>query len=60
MGVNIHDPKYGVWWEARDHLKNAKVYNETWGNFLEKDPSFAEILAKGRAMMKEYGIKVRY
>jgi len=59
-GINIHDPKYGVWWEGSDHLQKAHEYNEIWGKFITEKPTIEEILAKGRELMKENGIPVNY
>jgi hypothetical protein len=37
-GINIHDPKYGAWWEQSSHLKNAVKYNERWKTFRNRSP----------------------
>ncbi len=59
-GINIHDPRYGVWWEKTDHLKNAYDYNEVWRDFFNKNsnPSKSQILEKGRSIMAEFGIPI--
>ena len=58
--INIHDPKFGAWWEASSHLKNAKAYNAVWEEFLMKKPTQPQILNKGREMMQLYDIPVGY
>ncbi|MBX3102797.1 MAG: hypothetical protein KF690_09835 [Bacteroidetes bacterium] len=60
VGINIHDPKFGAWWEASTHLKNAKAYNAAWDNFLRTNPTQLQILDKGRQLMQQYGILVNY
>lgn len=32
-GIDVNDPLYGTWWEASDHLHNAKKYNSMWTAF---------------------------
>ena len=46
--INIHDPKYGVWWEKTSHLQNAIEYNAEWRKFLRQDRTLTEILNFGR------------
>jgi RHS repeat-associated protein len=59
-GINIHDPKFGVWWETSSHLKNANVYNSAWESFLRTNPTQPQILDKGRQLMQQYGISVGF
>jgi hypothetical protein len=59
-GINIHDPKFGVWWETSSHLKNAKSYNAAWESFFRTNPSPSQILDKGRQLMQQYGIQVGF
>ncbi|MCL2072650.1 MAG: hypothetical protein FWH18_01915, partial [Marinilabiliaceae bacterium] len=59
-GININNPKYGVWWETTSHLKNASSYNAAWGEFLLKDRTPSEILNFGRQLMSEYGFIVGF
>ncbi|TAF71905.1 MAG: DUF2380 domain-containing protein [Bacteroidetes bacterium] len=59
-GINIHDPKFGSWWETTSHLKNASGYNEAWRQFLRTDPSTSQIIEKGRQIMQQYGQAVNF
>ena len=61
-GINIHDPKYGVFWEATSHLKNAKAYNAFWEKFVEKhgNATCKEIFIEGRRLMSSYGLPVSF
>ena len=56
----IYDPRYGVWWPASGHLKNARYYNDIWKEFFTEPRSRTEILNKGREMMQKHGIQVNY
>ena len=64
MGINVHDPKFGAWWGASDHLKNARNYNVQWEKNIfgnnSHSPSHFEILDYGRKIMKEFGISTGY
>jgi hypothetical protein len=61
-GININDPRFGVWWNSTDHLKNAAGYNAKWGEFFLKYPnaSYGHILNHGRSMMLDHGIHVLF
>ncbi|MFL5346852.1 MAG: hypothetical protein ACJ8AT_18880 [Hyalangium sp.] len=59
-GINIHDPKYGAWWEQSSHLKNAAKYNWRWKEFFDLKPTFEQILQFGRELGDEFGFHVNY
>ena len=61
-GINIHNPKFGVWWETTSHLKNAKAYNDAWKTFFRanSNPTQPQILNQGRTLMQQYGIPVGF
>ena len=61
-GINIHDPKYLTWWDAKSHLTNAKQYNDVWIDFFieNSNPTKAKILEQGKRMMAEQGIKTNF
>ena len=60
--VNIHNPKYGAWWETSSHLKNARAYNQAWEQFFIRNPNATsgQILNQGRSLMGRYGIPVGF
>ncbi|HYI00733.1 hypothetical protein [Hyalangium sp.] len=61
-GINIHDPRFGTWWERSSHLKKAHDYTQRWREFLFRrpPPSFEQILQFGRELAREYGFQVNY
>jgi len=61
-GINIHDPKYLTWWEAKPHLKTSQSYNNKWEKFFYENPEATpnQILEAGREIMNDYGIKTNY
>jgi RHS repeat-associated protein len=59
-GINVHDPQFGAWWEARSHLRNAAQYNAEWARFLGEARTGAEIMSFGRQISARYGITVRF
>ena len=59
-GLNIHDPRFGAWWEGGEHLKNAAQYNREWNRFLSADRSSGEILEFGRRISAKYGLETRF
>jgi len=60
-GLNIHDPRFGAWWEARTHRANAGVYNQLRSDFLTTGQRSAdEILQFGRSLGERFGFPVWY
>ena len=61
-GINIHDPKFGAWWEKSVHLKNAAGYNAKWADFIRLNPNATQspILNQGRTIMQQYGIPIGF
>lgn len=62
LGINIHAPKYAVWWEASEHRQAAKAYNDEFGAFLDSPDAedAGGVLEFGRSLMKKYGIDVDF
>ena len=60
--INIHDPKYGTWWETKSHLSNAHKYNMTWKEYIYANPYATknQMLEEGKRLMTEYQINVNY
>lgn len=58
--MNIHDPKFGAWWETSGHLKNTAGYNAKWADLIRLNPNTtqSQILNQGRTIMQQYGILV--
>jgi len=61
-GINIHDPRYGAWWSAKEHLSAAKRYNGAWDEFFEfhQERTVEEILQFGRKIATEYGLPIYF
>jgi RHS repeat-associated protein len=59
-GINVHDPRFGAWWEAGSHLSNAAEYNRKWERFLSVDRTRDEILTFGREISAHYGVTAAY
>ena len=57
-GIDINDPKYGVWMDERKHLSGANAYNKEWEAFFEKysNATKEDIMKKAEELMqKVYG-----
>ena len=59
-GINIHDPRFGAWWEAGSHLKNASAFNAEWETFLSVERTQAQILEFGKKINERYGVQVKF
>jgi hypothetical protein len=60
MGINVHDPRFGSWWERSSHLKNSAEYLKQWRDFLRPEPTFEQILQFGRELGGKYGFQVNF
>ena len=54
LGIDVNDPHFGAWWEAKGHLSNARRYNDQWDTFLEKGPRRREAMERMRDLAEEY------
>jgi hypothetical protein len=59
-GLNVHDPRFGAWWERSSHLKNSAEYLRRWETFFRSTRTFDEILQFGRELGGRYGFQVNY
>jgi hypothetical protein len=59
-GINIHDPRFGAWWNKSSHLKKSYEYNRKWEDFLAAPPTREQILQFGRDLAGEYGFQINY
>lgn len=60
-GINIHDPRFGSWWERTSHLRRSFEYNTRWQEFLSlKNPTVEEILQFGRELGGEFGFQIHF
>jgi len=44
-GINVHDPKYGSWWQKGPdgtHQKLSNEYNARWEKFISKNPNASQ------------------
>jgi hypothetical protein len=59
-GINIHDPRYGAWWDATAHSQASSAYNQAFEAFFRGSPnaSATQILDFGRGLAQRYGLDV--
>ena len=60
-GINVHDPKYGTWWQKGPdgtHQKLSKEYNTGWEMFTKENPNATQeqIHQFANRQAKDYGI----
>lgn len=60
VGIDVNDPHYGVWWETKSHLQNAKAYNDIWAEFLKEGTTKEDIFNKARELAKKYNYKLNF
>jgi hypothetical protein len=59
-GINIHDPRFGAWWETKAHQQAGLAYNNAWRDFLGPERSAEEIMGFGREISARYGLRVGF
>jgi hypothetical protein len=59
-GINVHDPRFGAWWDRASHLKNSYEYTQLWRDFLSRKPTREQILQFGRELANKYGFQINY
>ena len=58
IGINIHDPKYGVWLDSKQHNKLSQKYNKAWEQFFKANTSYTvdQVMEHAKKLMNEiYG-----
>jgi hypothetical protein len=61
LGINIHEPKYLVWYEKTLHQKNSSAYTKDWKSFLKEyeknsaTPTIEQIEEYASELAKKYG-----
>jgi hypothetical protein len=60
LQANFNDPRFGAWWEAGDHLRNASAYNAEWRRFLQTSRTESEVLDFARTLGRRYGVDVNF
>jgi RHS repeat-associated protein len=61
-GMNIHDPKFGAWWDQHGHQTNGKLYNDLWQDFFDNhdNPTVAQVLKEGRKLARTFGLEIGF
>jgi hypothetical protein len=61
-GINIHDPRFGAWWETKAHQRLSSAYNAEWEDLLgnKPPPSLDLILQFGRKISAKHGLRVSF
>jgi RHS repeat-associated protein len=60
LGINVHDPRFGAWWDAVDHGKHSRAYNDAWDEFFRGNPSQQGALDFARKLATDYGYRVNF
>ena len=61
-GINIHDPKYGSWWDKSVHRSKSAEYGRLWKEFFRTPtpPTAAQVLDYARKLAKQYGLTIYF
>jgi hypothetical protein len=61
-GLNIHDPKYGAYWEGTAHNQTAAAYNQSFEAFFRANPNAnaTQIVDFARNLARRHGLDVVY
>ena len=55
IGIEIHNPKYGVWIDSQQHRKLSSEYNKKWETFFKNNPTYTEeqVMDYAKTIMNE-------
>jgi RHS repeat-associated protein len=61
-GVDISNSRYLAWWQATDHLSNARGYNRHWEQWFARHPNASpgSVVEFGRKLARFYGVHVDF
>ena len=59
-GIEIHDPKFGSWWDVPSHQKSSYEYNELWDKFLQSDPTKEQVFEFSKELAQKYGYELNF
>ena len=60
-GLDVNDPKYGMWLDAHEHLSKSHEYDQAWKSFFKENssPTASQILDEMKRLMLEiYGKEI--
>ncbi len=62
VGINIHEPKWGAWWDGSIHPSSSSAYRKDWNAFFQLHPraTAAQVQAKARELADIYGFSVNF
>ena len=57
LGVDIHDPAFGAWWDSELHQAASPEYNRRWREWFRsnRNPSLDDMTDFGKELADEYG-----
>jgi hypothetical protein len=61
LGIDIHDPKFGAWWDVSAHTQNSYAYNQAWEGFFASGRATAsDAMTFARQLAGTYGYSVGF
>jgi hypothetical protein len=61
LGIDIHDPRYGAWWDSAAHAQNSAAYNQEWaGFFRQTGRSAADAMQFASDLADRYGYSLNF
>ena len=60
LGINVHDPRFGSWWNAGEHAQHSSQYNEAWRQFFRGNPTPSGAIERARELSTQYGYGVNF
>lgn len=61
LGINVHDPRFGAWWNGRAHNAASSEYNRAWTSFFrDRSRTAGEAFDFARVQASHYGYEVNF
>jgi len=58
-GINIHDPRWGAWWDVPEHTQKWRAFNDEWEVWIDTKGNHAtiqDIIQKATELARKYNL----
>jgi RHS repeat-associated protein len=60
LGIDVHNPRFGTWWERSAHQRSSTEYNKFWRDFLDTNPTTQECFDFAKDLADDYGYDLQF
>ena len=60
IGIDIHDPRFGAWWDKSEHQHTWAEYNRAWDRFFQNAHTAADAKQLAHDLATHYGYQLNF